>query len=544
MPASSARPGRVLLCAGIVVAAFLAGAPAAMADHDQKQPPALNWKACGDAPDVQCATYRAPLDYGRPRNGSTDLFVARSPATDPAHRQGVLFLNFGGPGGSMADILEANGADLFPALNARFDLIGMDPRGVGQSKPSIDCKADQETTGIYSEPFTTPFNLNAAALIAKDTRYIARCIALNGGILAHVSTANVARDMDGLRQALGEQKLNYFGFSYGTFLGATYASLFPRNYRALVLDGPIDANGYINRPMQDLSEQTAGFERALGRFFQACAGNQVACFGFGGSDPWDAFDRLIDQANAAPLPAAGYTPDPRPVKGDDVIAASLIPLYAKQLWPRLAQALAAAQGNDGSLLRQLTDEYFYARDPDTGTFDPGSDRYFTIGASEQRYARDIGLYLNAGDAAWGQFDHYSLNNGYVELNYGLWPIHDRDAYYGPFRASNASPTPLVVATTYDPATPYRGAQRLVRDLGNARLLTMRGDGHTAYGNGSPDCIDSAIENYVNTLALPAPSTSCTQNLPFAAPAQQRVQSLAAAPQIQQRLGLHARPIGN
>src|SRR4051795_3624169 len=117
----------------------------------------------------------------------------------------------------------------------------MGPRGVGQSSPSIDCKVNQETTGIYSEPFITPFNLDMRALLRKDTSYIARCIALNDGILAHVSTANVARDMDLLRRSLGEQRINYLGFSYGTFLGATYAALFPKNYRAMVLDGPVDA---------------------------------------------------------------------------------------------------------------------------------------------------------------------------------------------------------------------------------------------------------------------------------------------------------------
>ena len=166
---------------------------------------------------------------------------------------------------------------LWKALNQRFDIIGFDPRGVGQSTPSIDCKADQEKQGIYSQPFTTPFNVDRNALVAKDESYIHACEQQNGNILSHVSTANVARDMDAIRGLLGETKLNYFGYSYGTFLGATYASLFPDRYRAMVLDGPIDATAYINQPWRDLAEQTAGFERALGRFFQACAGNQDAC---------------------------------------------------------------------------------------------------------------------------------------------------------------------------------------------------------------------------------------------------------------------------
>jgi pimeloyl-ACP methyl ester carboxylesterase len=536
MSAAIRRSMRFLL-AGLLAGAVLAGAPVASAQKQQGS--SLNWQPCGDAPNVQCTVLKAPLDYDKPGGDSVKLFVARSPATGT--RLGSLFLNFGGPGASIADFIEAFGADGFPALNEHFDLIGMDPRGTGQSEPSIDCKVNQETTGIYSEPFQTPFNVDPPQLIAKDRRYISRCLALNDDILAHVSTANVARDMDRLRGALGESRLNYFGFSYGTFLGATYASLFPHNYRAMVLDGPVDANHYIKDPMQNLLEQTSGFERARGRFFQACAADQTACLGFGGKDPWDAFDSLIDQANTSPLPAAGYTPDPRPVNGDDVIAASVIPLYAKQLWPLLAQALSAAQAGDGSPIRQLTDELFYGRDPDTGQYDPGSDRYFTIGATEQRYTRNLARYFDQGDRVWGLFDHDYWNAGYTELNYGLWPVHDKDAYYGPFQIGHSSETPLVVATTYDPATPYHGALRLVRDLGNARLLTMRGDGHTAYGNGSPDCIDTAIEHYVNMLALPPRGTSCRQNIPFEQPQALRTQDLVA-PQVRQELGLHQRQI--
>jgi pimeloyl-ACP methyl ester carboxylesterase len=534
------RTWRVLPLAATLAAA-LATAPAAWATSD---PPALKWKPCGDAPNVDCAVLKAPLDYDKPHGDRMKVFVARAHAT--GERKGSLFLNFGGPGASIADFIQAAGADGFPALSEHFDLIGMDPRGTGQSEDPIDCKVNQETTGIYSQPFTTPFNLDVGDLIAKDRRYIRRCLALNNDdVLAHASTANVARDMDLLRRGLGDSRLNYLGFSYGTFLGSTYASLFPNRYRAMVLDGPLDAKRYINKPTKNLFGQSAGFERALGRFFQACAADQDACLGFGGSDPWSAYDELIDQANESPLPADGYTPDPRPVDGDDVLAAAVIPMYAKQLWPLLATALSEAQAGDGTLIRALTDEFFYARDPDTGEFDPGSDRYFTLGAVEQRYTRDIGFYLDAGEDAFDQFEHTYWNTGYIELNYGLWPIHDRDAYYGPFKASRSAPTPLVVATRYDPATPYRGALRLVRQLGNARLLTMTGDGHTAYGNGSPDCIDPAIEDYINTLALPAKGTKCKQDVPFAQPqavaartataAAARRAMRRAAPQIRQLL---------
>ncbi|HKP19079.1 MAG TPA: alpha/beta hydrolase [Gaiellaceae bacterium] len=329
-------------------------------------------------------------------------------------------------------------------------------------------------------------------------------------MLRYLSTANVARDMDQIRAAMGDSKLNYFGFSYGTFLGSTYASLFPNHYRAMVLDGPVDADAYANRPTDNLREQSAGFERALGRFFQACAANQTAC-GFGGDDPWAAFDELVEQASDNPIPAFGD--DPRPVDGDDVDAAGTLATYAKQFWPLLAAGLHDAAGGDGTLLRLLADA-FYGRNDD-GSYDPGLDRYFLITAADQAYDHGTKFYLDAGNLSWGLFDHTWWNTGYSELNYGLYDPHPNDVFRGPFRANPSAPRVLEVATTYDPATPYRGALRLAAQLGNVRLLTMRGDGHTAYG-GNSACIDDAVNAYVETLALPPAGTVCPQQVPFAA----------------------------
>jgi pimeloyl-ACP methyl ester carboxylesterase len=534
------RGSRRLACASVIVCAFI-GAAAPAAARQAPAVPKLDWQPCGEAPNVTCATAKVPLDYDQPNGRTIDLHLAKSPATDQAHRIGSLFINFGGPGGPAAAAFEAAGAEAFPGLNERYDIIGMDPRGVGQSTPSIDCKVNQETQGIYSIPFTTPDNLNVGALIGKDARYISRCIALNREILPHVSTANVARDIDLLRQALGEDKITYFGYSYGTFLGATYASMFPRNYRAMVLDGPVDADSYINQPLDNLSAQSSGFERALGHFFEACAANQAACAGFGDGDPRDAYDELIDKLNGAPIPATRFPDDPRPVDGDTALAATSLTLYNKGNWPFLAQALADATNGDGSLLRFAAD-LFWGNNLD-GTFDPITDRYFTIGASEQRYPHDVGLYLRAGKRSWSEHEHTWWNNGYIELNYGLYPIRDRDAFFGPFRIPGSSVTPLVVATTYDPATPYRGAKNLVRDLGNARLLTMRGDGHTAYPDNSP-CVDAAVEGYLDEGTLPDPGTKCQQTVPFGAQQQEKALKtpqavpLAPRPHVKQLVPIH------
>src|SRR3954451_722509 len=287
----------VLLCA-LAGAGTLASAPSALAvPRHGNAASKLEWKACGDQ-GAQCATATVPADYDRPNGRQLHLALARSPALDTEHRIGSLFFKFGGPGAPAAEFVQNYGqspANFMHELNQRFDVVGMDPRGVGQSEGAIDCKVNEESLGIYSMPFTTPFNVNPSQLIGKDQSYINQCIQRNADILPYVSTANVARDLDALRQTVGDQKLTYLGFSYGTFLGATYASLFPGRMRALVLDGPVDATTYINDPMHDLTEQTQGFERALGRFLMACAADQAACSGFGGKDPWLAYDELIDQ---------------------------------------------------------------------------------------------------------------------------------------------------------------------------------------------------------------------------------------------------------
>jgi pimeloyl-ACP methyl ester carboxylesterase len=503
----------LLVLAALLAVGISAGAARSSSHRSTARPsqPALAWHDCGDG--YQCANLEVPRDYRHPHGATFNLGIIRLPAQ--GERLGALFVNFGGPGGDAVDTIHAIGAGLFGAVNDHFDIVAVDPRGVTETQPSVDCHANQETQGIYSKPFVTPFNLDKDALIAKDRQYIQQCIQQNGDVLRYISTKNTARDMDRVRAAMGDQRLNYFGFSYGTFLGSTYASLFPNHYRAMVLDGPVDVNAWINKPMENLQEQSDGFEHALARFFQACAAHQDVCQ-FGGDDPQDAFEQLVQSAYQNPLPAGGS--DPRPVNGDDLIAGATLAMYAKQLWPLLVQALQEAHNGDGTTFRLLAD-FFYGRNDD-GTYSPGGDRYFLITAADQLYQRVHGhhnngadLYFDAGNHSWGLFPHAWWNAGYAELNYGLYNPHSNDVYRGPFHASDSSPTVLEVATTYDPATPYRPALRTAAQLGNDRLLTMRGDGHTAYG-GNSQCIDDYVNAYIETLALPPAGTVCDQQVPF------------------------------
>lgn len=550
---SSPRPRRRLaapLLAALLGALLALLAPAAGARGVDPDPdpdpevevPVLAWTDCGTTPagteaGVQCATAALPMDYDDPEGEQVRLAVARVPATDTANRIGSLFLNLGGPSGTIVDVLQENGGTIWPTLNQRFDLVGIDPRGVGQSAPAIDCQVDPEELGNSSQPFPTPLDIDVDAFVAKHQAYVDACLASNGDILAHVSTANVARDMDVLRAAVGDEKLTYLGYSYGTFLGATYAALFPDGYRALVLDSPVDVQEYITDPLSSSVAQTASFERALHRFFEACAADQVACSGFGGGQPSSAYDGLLATADATPIPAPRYTPDPRPVDGDDIRVATTTLLYAKEFWGILAVALAQAAAGDASLLRLVTN-LSYDRLED-GSYEPGSDQFFTIGAGERQWPRDVETYLDRGAESWSSFPHFWINTGYSEISYGLWPVHDEDAYEGPFTVAESSPTPLVVATTYDPATPYQGALRTMRELGHARLVTMEGDGHGAYPDGSA-CVRTAVDAYLVDLTLPAADLVCQQEVPFTAP-QPVPAEVPAVPEP--LLDLEARPAG-
>jgi pimeloyl-ACP methyl ester carboxylesterase len=487
---------RTAALAGLATAAL--AAPAAPASAQ----PA--WHHCGRAPHTQCSRFTVPLDYDAPHGRRIELFVARLPALDRKHRIGTLFVNFGGPGGTAADVLEGLTAEQLPKPNERWDIVGMDPRGVGQSRPAIGCGADIGRTGLDLTLFPRPSAFSEDTLVASARSYAAACAARNGDLLAHVSTANVARDMDVLRRRLGERRIAYFGQSYGTYLGATYARLFPRNYRAMVLDSPLDPDAYARRPLDDALAGAGGFEESLDRFLATCAADQATCR-FGGADPRAAFDALIARLDRQPAPAG----DARPADGGDVLAAAFEALSVKAWWVRLAHALADAAAGDGTGVRALADGASGIL-PDGS--DPTADGNFAITAAEQQHA-DVGTYLRAGRLARVSDPHFWFLGGYITIIGAVWPAHDQDAFHGPFKLPRHAAPPLIVATTHDPITPYPEAIALRRELGKGRLLTQRGDGHTAYPGSSP-CIDRAIDTYFLRGRLPAPGKTCDQAAAF------------------------------
>ncbi len=514
------RPRHFARATALISSAF-ALLPALAGAAPGPAPAPLQWADCDGG--LQCATATVPLSYASPRAGTTTIALVRRPATGaPEERLGSLFVN------PAAQAPPATSSSARPSTrswprstsattsSASTRAVPATPAG------ALDCGVNQETEGLYRVPFARP-TTSPTALLRKDAAYVSRCLARNRAMVPYVTTGNVARDLDRLRGLVGDERLNFLGFSYGTFIGATYAGLFPGKLGRVVLDGPVNATGYVRSPARDLDEQTTGFEDSLSRFLEACKADQVACAGFGGEDPRAAFDALLRRADREPINADSYPDDPRPIDGDTIRWATSGLLYAKVLWPYLAQELAAAEQGDGGPLRAEAD-YSWGREAD-GSFDPGTDRYFLIGAIDQVYGYQhnaLAPYLLAGARSYRNHPYYWYNNGYIELNYGLFNARPDGLFAGPFRVPARASTPLVIGTTHDPATPYAGAVSLTRDLGNARLLTMNGDNHTAYGGNSP-CIDAAVEGYLLGGTLPAAGTTCDQDVPFAQP-----QTLTAA----------------
>lgn len=513
-PARTAR--RTLAALAVAAAAWAGGAAAAP----------LSWTDCGGA--FQCAAMAVPVDHADPAAGTLDVAVIRLPASDPARRIGSLVVNPGGPGGSGVDFVRDAGAGLFATLNRRFDIVGFDPRGAGASR-GARCLDDAGQEAAARDASAAPAAADRDRIVAGARAFQAACVANTGDLLAHITTADVARDMDLLRDGLGEARLTYLGFSYGTYLGATYATLFPRNVRALVLDGGLDPAEYARRPLLTDLRQARGFQRAMDRFLDWC---RMECE-FGDEAPEAAYTALLRRADAAPLPGT----DARPVRGIEILNASLVTLYSRQTWPLLAAALRLAELGDGAVVQILSDAAIGRNDD--GSWGDGGAAFNAISAADRDYPADLAVYDDLRPRWAEESPLFGIGQFWPSSYLAAgWPVAPWNRFTGPFTPKDL-PRVLVVGTTADPATPYKGSVALADQLGNATLLTMAGDGHTAYG-GNSNCIDLRVERYLTALRVPASGITCPQQSTppafavEAAPvaASRRMQRLAA------RLRLH------
>ncbi|UGQ09113.1 alpha/beta hydrolase [Yinghuangia sp. ASG 101] len=506
--ACSAGPGGV---AGKVKDASGQGAnaPGMAAFYSQK--PA--WKTCdddeetpGDESEMECTLLRVPLDYADPGKKDIRISVMRLRAEGSGPRVGSLLTNPGGPGASGIDYLKNTFTDVDPAVHAAFDIVGFDPRGVGGSAPVV-CLDDEARDRTNADDGPDPKDPGAAAYADRlDQEFAAGCQAKSGDLLPYVGTRNVARDMDVLRAVLGDGKLNYLGYSYGTYLGALYAEEFPDRVGRLVLDGAVDPAA---DPLDDAIAQQVGFEQSYTRFAEDCASRPRCPLG---SDPDRAAEVGIDFLD-------GLRTDPLPTTLDDgrdltsnlgwTGMVSLLYADEDQGWRALREAFTRAMdADDGTAFMVWADQY-NGRGED-GRYDGSMDAFRVIscadGMAEAPSPQRVQEVLDRLHKEAPLFSRDLTAEDLDDPGCEHWPFRTTEKPHA-VRAPGSDPI-LVVGTTGDPATPYAASERLAQGFENATLLTLEGEGHTAYGRGNT-CIDDAVTAYLVSGTMPAPGTRCS-----------------------------------
>ncbi|MDG3011911.1 alpha/beta hydrolase [Rhodococcus sp. D2-41] len=475
--------------------------------YDQK----LDWQPCsafvttGDSPDqfanplLSCARVTVPIDYDKPDGPTAKVAIMKLAAT--GSKIGSLLVNPGGPGGSGLQLVAGSlGQTVSNAeLGKRFDLVGFDPRGVGSSTPAVHCLTDAEADHQRTLPDVDMSPAGIAKIEKERKTYAARCTKRSGDeLLAHVGTREVAKDMDVIRAVLGDPKLNYLGFSYGTRLGTVYAEQFPTHVRAMVLDGALDP---AQDPVQEQIAQGAGFQSAFDGFAADCAKASDCALG---DDPAQAnkkFRALVDPLIAHPA----RTTDPRGLSYADAITGVMQALYSPQLWPALRTGLDELAQDRGDTLLQLADLY-EGRDDD-GKYSNSTDAFNAIRCVDDPPQKDRAVAGKA-DMAYRKAapfldDGRGTGNAPLDLC-AFWPVPNTLSPRQ-VNAPGLAPT-VVVSTTHDPATPYQAGVDLAKALGGS-LITFEGTQHTATLDGN-SCVDDAVTKYLVDLTTPAAGLTC------------------------------------
>ena len=456
----------------------------------------LRWTPCGNP--FQCANLVVPLDYSQPSGATISIAVIRLQTADRAKRLGSLVLNPGGPGGSGVSYARGAEAVVDASVRARYDVVGFDPRGVGASAP-VHCLTGKQIdlyTTTDGNP-TTPAGV--AQQVAVSKMFAAGCATGSPALYAHVGTVNSARDVDILRAALGDKTLNWLGASYGTFLGATYAGLFPTRVGRMVLDGAVDPTLTNN---QLSLGQAKGFDLALRRFVASCD-KQSDC-PLPKTSVQAGITRiqtLFASLEKKPLPTDGG----RPLTSALAMNAVLSYLYfPPDDWNQLRYGLTDALSGDGATLLSMLDSR-QGRAENGQYADNSTDALYAVNALD-RPDRPGVAETTASATAWAKVAPvFGAFLAWGQLPYAYWSAPATDTEHR--ITAPGSPPILVVGTTFDPATPYEWAQSLAKQLSQGVLLTRVGDGHTAYGVGST-CIDKAIDTFLVSGTSPSPGTVC------------------------------------
>ena len=453
----------------------------------------IEWKACegSTSTEVECGNIEVPFDYSDPDQGSFVLYVKKHNAASPADRIGSMMVNPGGPGFGGSSLADDAEYYFSQDLIDRFDIIAWDPRGTGESTPAVDCvDTFDEYFGLDSPPETPE---EKQALIDASQAFNDKCAENSGTILPYISTRASAQDINSLRLALGEEKVSFFGFSYGSELGTTWATMFPETVRAIVVDGAVDPNA---SSIQEGMNQAKGFEGQLATFLKQCS-ERTTCEFHNNGDAETAFDKLVLDIDAKPLEVSK---DRTPVTQGVLFTAVAQAMYSDYYWPQLSEALSAAQNGDGKGILQLYDDY-YQRKAD-GTYGNELEAFLAISClddpgatSTKEVDSHIEDFIAAAPRLGGNFAY-----GY---SCALWPV--KQATKVSITGKGAGPI-VVVGTTGDPATPLESTRKMAQGLEQGILIVVDANQHTGYG--ANNCVVKAVDDYLIKLTVPAKDLTC------------------------------------
>lgn len=470
--------------------AIAAAAPAELRSFYSQQ---VDWTPCES--NFSCAKIKVPLDYAKPDGDRIEIAAIK--LSTKGSKKGSLLVNPGGPGASGYEFVkDAAATNISEKVRSNYDIVGFDPRGVKRSAP-VTCLTDQERDESRAKIYALDTDAGLEAALADNKVIAAKCAEKTGPVLRHIDTVSSAKDLDVLRAVLNDAKLNYLGYSYGTFLGSTYASLFPDNVGRMVLDGALD-------PSLSYEELTSGqakaFDKAISAYVAHCLQESGCPLSGSTEDGVQQISNLIKAVEANPLPAKGG----RQLSASAFVSGFILPLYNNDNWPILTRALAQALSGDGSGMLALAD--FAADRQPNGSYSSNSTFAFNaINCLDYPMVSDTAA-MRAEDQ---QLRQISPTLGYYFAYGGSnckdWPYKNvRTPAPVEYKGSAQI---LVVGTTGDPATPVEWASALRKQLGNASLLTWNGEGHTAYGR-SNSCITNGVDGYLIDGKAPADNTVC------------------------------------
>jgi pimeloyl-ACP methyl ester carboxylesterase len=462
------------------------------------------WTACRDQADrllqgqvptgitYECGTIQVPQDWSHPTNGKTfHIALIRVRSQQQTDRIGSLVVNPGGPGASGVDLAVYLSQQLPGAILDRFDVVGFDPRGVSRSDP-VKCFSDTDMDSYFAADPDPQSQADFDAFVALNRKMATSCQTKYGDTLPLFATEQAAHDLDGIRSALGDKKLSYLGFSYGTLLGATYAQLFPKNIRALVLDGAVDPT---LQAIQSAEGQAKGFSHAFDQFAAWCPNNVAQCPI--APDARGAVAAALDKARKAPLTAA----DGRKVTAGWVLLGVLEALYSQRLWQTMAQGLADLNKGDPKRILELADQY--AERDASGHYGNMIDAFNTVSCDDDASGETIDQARTLQSQWRTQYPLFGTSLALGIVPCAVWPAK-RDPF--PTGKAVGAPPIVVVGTTNDPATPYEQTAKLANMLGVGHVLTWEGEGHTAYPQTT--CIRAAVDAYLISLLVPADGLRC------------------------------------